>query len=238
MSAGKIFVVILGVILLFIGIGLALGGGTLLWANLAVSDNGGYYSTKTLEINRDSYAITTYPARINFGIAGIMDWPNLVKVKVAVNNKNDKNVYIGIVKESDLRGYLGTVSYDEIRELRINHPFSDPKITYTRHTGSSTPGPPTSIDIWTASAYGDPSGELTWGVEEGSYSVVVMNQDGSRGIDMAGTIGVKVPMIFEIGVGLLAAGAIFIIFAFLIVYTAASSRKVVVSSEPSRSNSS
>ncbi len=227
MSAGKIFVVILGVFILLIGLALSLGGGALLWANVAVKDGDGYYSTRTLEIRRDAYAITTYPARINFGAAGIIDWPNLVKIKVSVTNQKEENLFVGILTESKLKEYLGTVTYDEIRELRINHPFSDPKIAYTRHTGSSEPKPPASQDIWSESASGDVTEGLTWGVEEGSYSVVVMNEDGSRGLDVVGSVGVKVPIIFGLGIGLLAGGIVLVIFAFLLIYLVISENKRV-----------
>ncbi|MBS3787337.1 hypothetical protein KGY79_03975 [Candidatus Bipolaricaulota bacterium] len=45
-----------------------------------------------------------------------------------------------------------------------------------------------------------------------------MNEDGSRGIDIDGKIGVKVPIIEGIGIGLFIAGLVLILFAFLIVY--------------------
>ncbi len=41
-----------------------------------------------------------------------------------------------------------------------------------------------------------------------------MNHDASRGLDIDGEIGVKVPMIKGIGIGLVVGGLVFILFAF------------------------
>jgi len=59
---------------------------------------------------------------------------------------------------------------------------------------------------------------LRWGLEEGRYSLALMNHDASRGLDMDGKIGVKMPMVKGIGIGLVVGGLVFILFAFLMVY--------------------
>ncbi|KKK74786.1 hypothetical protein LCGC14_2880260, partial [marine sediment metagenome] len=45
----------------------------------------------------------------------------------------------------------------------------------------------------TASAYGEETQTLEWGIKEGTYSLVLMNDDGSQGLDLAVSIGVKYP---------------------------------------------
>lgn len=45
-----------------------------------------------------------------------------------------------------------------------------------------------------------------------------MNQDGARGIDIDGKIGVKVLIIGGIGIGLLIGGLILISFSFVLVF--------------------
>jgi len=218
MNAGKIFSVAVSVIVLLIGLGLVAGGGALLWSNTFLRDSEGYYSTRTVNIERNSYAVTTYPAHIEFGPTWLFDWSQLVKVKLKATSNTDSGVFIGVAEERDLFNYLNGVAYDEIRELDINRPFRPPRINYREFPGGALGSPPGEEGFWAASTAGKETQVLTWGVEEGRYSLVLMNEDGSRGIDIEGTIGVKVPLIQGIGIGLFIAGLVFILFAFLLVY--------------------
>lgn len=45
-----------------------------------------------------------------------------------------------------------------------------------------------------------------------------MNQDGSFGLDISGSIGVKIPMVSGLSIGLLIGGLLLVIMAFLGVY--------------------
>ena len=218
MNIGKIFSVSVSVIVLLIGLGLIAGGGALLWSNTFMRDSEGYYSTRTINIERDSYGVTTYPARIEFGPAWLFDWPRLVKVKLKATSNKDSGVFIGVAEEDDLFNYLNGVTYDEIRDLDINRPFRPPRINYREFSGGALESPPGKEEFWTASVAGEGAQVLRWGVEEGRYSLALMNQDGARGIDIDGKIGVKVPIIDGIGIGLLIGGLIFILFSFVLVF--------------------
>lgn len=218
MSGGKIFLIIVSVFILLIGLGLIVGGGALLWSNTFLRDAEGYYTTRTIDIERNSYGITTYPAHIEFGPVWFFDWSNLVEVKLTARNNKVKKTFIGIAEEKDLLDYFSGVEYDEIEELHVNRPFGTPRISYREFPGNAPPEPPTEKDIWTTSTVGSGTQELRWGLEEGRYSLALMNHDGSRGIDVDGKIGVKVPMIKGIGIGLVVGGLVLILFAFLLVY--------------------
>ncbi len=218
MSGGRIVLVIVSVFILLIGLGLVAGGGALMWSNTFLRDAEGYYTTRTMDIERNSYGVTTYPARIEFGPTWFFDWSNLVKVKLTASNNRVKKTFIGIAEESDLLGYLNGVAYDEIRELNINNPFGSPSISYREFPGDAPSEPPTEKNFWTTSTVGSGTQVLRWGVEEGRYSIALMNHDASRGLDISGEIGVKVPMIKGIGIGLVAGGLVFILFAFFMVY--------------------
>jgi len=218
MNAGKIFSVAVSVIVLLIGLGLVAGGGALLWSNTFLRDSEGYYSTRTINIERDSYGVTTYPAQIEFGPAWLFDWSQLVKVKLKATSNKNSGIFIGVAEEGDLLSYLNGVTYDEIRELDINRPFQPPRIDYSEFPGGKLNAPPGEKGFWRASAAGEGTQVLKWGVEEGRYSLVLMNEDGSRGINVAGMIGVRVPIIGGIGVGLFIAGLVLVLFSFLLVF--------------------
>jgi hypothetical protein len=45
-----------------------------------------------------------------------------------------------------------------------------------------------------------------WEPETGTYSVILMNEDGSRSVDADVAVGAKVPWLFGLGVGLVVGG--------------------------------
>ncbi|GAG11842.1 unnamed protein product, partial [marine sediment metagenome] len=73
MSAGKIVLLVFGVIVLLVSLGLLLSGGALMWAERAIKDSEGFYSTKTIQLEKDSHAIVTKPADID--LKGDWEWP-------------------------------------------------------------------------------------------------------------------------------------------------------------------
>ncbi|MBS3787338.1 hypothetical protein KGY79_03980 [Candidatus Bipolaricaulota bacterium] len=154
MSGGKIFLIAVSVIVLFIGLGLVAGGGALLWSGTFLRDSEGYYSTRIITVERDSYGVTTYPARIEFGPAWLFDWSQLVKVKLKATSNTDSGVFIGVAEEGDLFNYLNGVAYDEIRELDINRPFRPPRINYREFPGGALGSPPGEEAFWAASTAG------------------------------------------------------------------------------------
>ncbi len=73
MSAGKIVLLVFGVIVLLVSFAFLVPGGVLMWAERAIKDSEGFYSTKTISSERDSYAIVTKPADID--LKGDWGWP-------------------------------------------------------------------------------------------------------------------------------------------------------------------
>jgi hypothetical protein len=47
---------------------------------------------------------------------------------------------------------------------------------------------------------------MSWKIRNGDYRVVVMNADGSPGVDVGGRVALAIPHLFAIGIGLLVAG--------------------------------
>jgi len=81
--------------------------------------------------------------------------------------------------------YLAGVDYDEITKFRIN-PYS---YNYVNHPGSSVPAVPYSQTFWVVANYGYGTQTLNWEVGTGSWVLVLMNTDGSAGINLSVTIG-------------------------------------------------
>jgi len=218
MSKGRLFLIALYALVLLVGVGLIIGGGSILWANTFMKDADGFYTTRPVEVQRDSHAITSYPADIDIESLPVLNWLKSIEVKVTANNNKDKGVFVGIAPEDDLKNYLNGVHHDQIDEMDLNHPIGKPEIEYKNFPGTSTPASPTDKDFWEASSSGTGEQILKWGIESGTYSVVLMNQDGSSGIDLNASVGANVPIASGIGLGLTVAGLILILLSFFLLY--------------------
>jgi Domain of unknown function (DUF4389) len=217
MKAGKIILLVFGVIVLLAGVGLLMAGGTLVWADKTLKDDDGFITTDTVHLEKSSYAIITHPADID--LEGRWPWgrSDLATIKVeASNNTQNKQIFIGIADSSDIEDYLSGIEYDEITEFRI-HPF---RLDYRNNPGSSVPAEPVSQTFWKVSAYGAGIQTLEWEMEKGSWVLVLMNTDGSAGIDLSGSIGIKATWIFGLGIGLLIGGIIALIAGIFMTYFA------------------
>lgn len=215
MSAGRIVLLVFGIIVIVIAIGLVIAGSGALWVNSALTDDEGYYTTKSLRLERGSYAIITEPAEVDLGSAWAWDWSKLVSFKVEGRNTDpSKGVFIGVGEEQDVLSYLNDVEYDEIIDFRI-----DPdEFSYWNHPGTERPAPPTAQTFWSESAYGSGEQSVEWTLESGTWTLVLMNEDGSQGVDLRGVVGVQIPWVFGLGLGLLIGGIVALILGALMVF--------------------
>ena len=224
MSSGRIVLLVFGIIFLVASVFLLLGGGGLVWANAAMTDSDGFYTTKTTRLQSDSYAIVTQPADIDWDADRGMGWccdpGDFLTIKVEARNRTaSQGVFIGIAPESDIDDYLEDVEFDEITEWTSNSCGVD--VEYRRHPGDAEPADPSAQTFWEVSAYGTGTQNLKWEPETGNWVMVIMNQDGSYDIDISGAVGLKIPWVFWVGIGLLIAGAVALPAGIVMVYFAA-----------------
>lgn len=220
MTAGKALLLIFGIIVIVISLGLVVAGSVALWANSALTDDEGYFTTKTFqhELDKDSYAIVSEPAEIDVGHAWVWDWGRLATFKVeGWNDDASKGIFIGVAEESDLRVYLEDVWYHEVTDFRIK----PDRLIYDEHTGDSIPDPPTSQPfLWEESVSGTGTQTLRWDLESGTWVLVVMNDDGSAGLDLSVQLGVKIPWLFGVGLGFLIGGVVLLVLGIVMIYLA------------------
>jgi hypothetical protein len=132
------------------------------------------------------------------------------------NDDRSKGIFIGVADEWDLDNYLRDAEYDEIIDFSIG----PDRLRYRNHPGSSTPEAPAAQTFWSETAYGSGEQTLEWELESGTWSLVLMNEDGSEGVDLSVVLGVKVPWLFGTGVGLLVGGVVGLIVGFVMIYLA------------------
>lgn len=221
---GRILALIVGGLILLTAVGLLVGGGALLWVNTDLTDTEGFIATRSHRLERESCAVVFQHINIHMGevVEGWGVWTpspkDLVTIRLTCSsNDPSKKVFIGIATESDGEAYLSNVQYDEVTYLRISS-SGTLDVKYEAHSGDVTPADPSSQAFWTASVHGSGTQTLEWSPETGNYWIVMMNEDGSAGVDVTVSFGVRVPMLSTIGRWLLAGGMVALIMGVVTVY--------------------
>jgi hypothetical protein len=192
------------IVALLAAIVLSLAGVTI-WADVDKRDGSGYLSTTAHRYVTPTRAIATDGVTIGTEI------PKSLIGKVRVQAASAKPVFVGIARKATVDAYLAGTSYATVKDLDLD-PF---EVTYVAHSGSANPGPPASQTFWAASAVGTDTPHLTWKPKSGSWSIVVMNADGSPGVSADVTAGAKVAWLLWTGIGIAVVGALLLAAAAL-----------------------
>jgi len=186
MSAGRVVLIVLGSIGVLFGVAVLAGGGFLLWADRTQREDG-YLTTPTERFATPTYALT-----------------RTRKIRIRGESADEKTLFIGIGPQADVARYLGTVAHANVQDVDFD-PF---RVTYLPISGGAPEGPPTEQGFWAASASGVGTQTLTWKVRDGDWSVVLMNADGSRGVDADVDLGAKMSFLLWVAIGLLIGGVL------------------------------
>jgi hypothetical protein len=220
MSAGRIVLLIFGILFVIGSLGLIIGGGVTLFLDNTLKDDQGFYTSGFFSAAApNSFAIVTRSADIRIESGWFMRQNNMITFKVdAQNTLPSKPVFIGIAKETDLENYLKGVSFDEVAGLN----FQPLRMELIHHSGSVAPPAPAAQSFWVVSATGTDQQNLQWDISPGSYSLVIMNADGSPKVDTKLSLGIKIPeIIHSIGLGLLVGGIVLLIVGGTMIFFAA-----------------
>jgi hypothetical protein len=205
-----IALLVTGIVLALVAIVLAGGGGTLIWADTTQKDGHGYYSTNRHEFRTAARAITT--EKIDIG-TDVPEWL-FGKVRVEASSKaSARPIFVGIARKTDVDAYLAGVERAVVHDLEWD-PF---KVSYTLQPGTRRPADPAAQAFWAASAQGSGEQSLTWVVKSGDWSVLVMNADGSPGVDADVSVGIKVPYGIWFGIGFAVGGLALLAGAILMI---------------------
>ena len=183
-----------------LSLGLLAGGGLMLWGD-AEKDEHGYVSTASERFATNTYALATENLDIE-GVDWILGRERWGKIRLEATAGGDERLFVGIARTSDVNDYLRGTSHELVTDIDYA-PF---RADYRELDGDAKPARPADQDIWAASAHGAGTQALTWEVEDGDWSVVVMNENASRGVDAGVKAGANLPFLPGAGWGSLAAG--------------------------------
>jgi hypothetical protein len=223
----QIISIFFGGVIVIAGLGILMGGTAVTWVQRGFSDADGFITSRDVRFYSDSYAFIIRELNIEID-DNIPDYfwrprpSDFITVRlVGTSNDLSKEAFIGIAREADARMYLGDVEYDTVSDFdwdfnpqRETHP----QIQYNLHQGTAPSGPPTLHSFWVAHATGLGTQTLRWEPTSGSFWIIVMNADGSKGVDLDMRFGAKVPVLRTVGNGLIAGGLITLAIGGLIIY--------------------
>lgn len=187
-STGRVVSVVIGSLLVLMGLGFAGAGGTLALASATGRDDG-FLMTPTTSLESETYAITTEDAEIDTD--GATSWVPSVwlgEVRVHVRADSGTPLFVGVAPTSDVDRYLGDVSRDTLRDFR------DGEAVLDATDGGAPEAAPTDQTFWTAQATGSEA-TLTWDLEDGDWTVVLMRADAGKGVAADVSTGAELPVL-------------------------------------------
>jgi hypothetical protein len=116
----------------------------------------------------------------------------------------ERPVFVGIGPANEVDRYLKGAPIERVDDLEVE-PLS---FESTTRPGSREPKAPVSQDFWVAKSTGPGEAAIDWEVRDGRYKLVVMNADGSRGVEADAKFGVDIPFLPALALGVLIVGGI------------------------------
>lgn len=210
-TGGRIVMLVVGSLLAFTALGIAGGGATLVAADQMARDSDGFLTSPTERLATSGFAITSED--IHLRVDGTLDLvPDDVigDVRLSADAAAGTELFVGIAPTAEAAAYLDDVRHDTLTEVRDGDPL------YQSTAGAAPATPPTEQEFWVAGATGmEP--ELTWRLQEGDWTAVIMNADGSAVVAADVSAGAEVPALqTAIAALFLTAGLLLVLGAVLI----------------------
>jgi hypothetical protein len=213
--AGRIALIVVGIVAALLSLGFLAGGGALVVLDQTQRDSDGFLMSPSEDFSTATYAIVSDSADVDFG--GSDRAARAILGDVRIRSESTRDVFVGIGPDDDVDAYLDGVEHSVVTRIS-----DDPE--YSHREGGPPGEPPAAQSFWVASTSGIGEQTLEWEPEEGSWSAVVMNADGSRGVSSELSIGAELDAALWVGIAFLAVGAVLAALAALAI-TAGSRRR-------------
>src|SRR5215210_5707424 len=163
MKKSSIALVVTGALASLVAVGLLAIGG-LAFVGESQKDSDGYLSTNTHKFETGTRALATENLDVDLdGGDWVFDTNDLGKVRLQVESRDDKSVFVGIARTSDVENYLQGVSHSTLTDVDTS-PF---EADYENHAGARHPADPADSQIWVASEQGSGKQTLDWEIDAG-----------------------------------------------------------------------
>ena len=205
-GTGRIVLLVLGAVAALFAFGALAFGVAAVVVDQTQRDDDGFLMSPSERFSSSTYAVVSESANIEVGDAErALDW---FLGTVRIRSESAQPVFVGIAREAAAASYLDRVQRDVVTDLE-----DEPR--YRREPGGSPSGPPGDQTFWVASTSGSGERTLEWEPQGGDWLVVLMSEDGSRGVSSELSIGAELDSVLWIGITSLVVGAILAALAAL-----------------------
>ena len=205
-GAARVVLIVVGVITALLALALLAGGTALVVVDQTQRDDDGFLMSPSEDFSTARYAIVSESADVDFG--GSESAARAILGDVRIRSESDRDVFVGMARDADVEEYLNGVEHSVVTDIGEDPEYSD-------RPGGAPDSPPGAQDFWVASTSGAGEQTLEWEAEDGSWSAVVMNSDGSRGVASELSIGAELDAALWVGIVLLVVGAVLAALAAL-----------------------
>jgi hypothetical protein len=213
-NAGRVLSIIGAAILAAASLAALAVGVVALWGN-GQRDRDGFINTDREPVSTHSYALTSDDMTIDTGVPRwVLDSHDYSRVRLNVRSSDGKPVFVGIAPTAEADRYLRGVAHATVTDLD-SRPF---RVTYDEQKGTKHPLTPSGSHIWAASAHGRGVQHLDWHVRDGSWTIVVMNADGSPGVHTQVSAGARLSFLAPLGWSALGGGMVLLLGAGALLY--------------------
>jgi hypothetical protein len=225
-TAGRVVALVFAILLLLPGIGLVIGGGVLLWADLGNRTDGFVFS-ETDSFSTQGFALSSERIDLATGADWLPLSSALGTARAEVSSTDPgTDIFVGIAPAADAAAYLDGVEHSVINDLGTT------AIDEVPVPGGAPSGPPGDEDFWVAQASGSGTQRLDWEPAEGDWQFVVMNADASSGVSIDARIGATIPALGGLAWGVLGVGVFLLLVGVLLLVLAVRRPRVEIVGPP------
>ena len=196
-TAGRLLTLVMGSVLALVSLVLLGGGGAAMWAGLALRHDG-YVTTGTTAYSTTGYALASERVGLGWGLL-LTGLVGDVRVRVTAVSPGTP-VFVAIGPADQVAAYLSGTAYATVTRTGSGG--------LAVHNGAGRPSPPRTADIWVAQVAGTGTQVLRWTAQDGSWTAVAMNADGSAGVSVRADAGVSAPGLTQLAVEVIVGGII------------------------------
>lgn len=194
---GRVILVVLGSLVLLVAIALVAAGIAGVVIDLTQREDG-FVTTPTEELSTPTYALVSESVDVDLDGP---DWATRDLIgTIRITSDSERPVFLGIARSAAADAYLRTFRHAVVSDL-----WDEPDEHDERGTGAPA-SPPATQQFWVASASGTGEQALDWELEDGSWTLIAMNADGSASVATELSIGAELDALLWVAIGVLLFG--------------------------------
>ncbi len=203
----RIFLIILGAILALIGFAC----GSASFAAYRSVDSDGYVEGSG-RMTTPTAAFVTDTAKFEKVDDNAAARAGKVKLRIAAERSDGGPVFVAIGRNEDVTSFLAGGSSAIVRDLEFG-PFDYSAVAQ----GGTRPLPAPDTSSFRVAAAGPGRQEVVWNVEAGDWRALVMNADGSAGVDVQTSFAVRFPYLRGFAIAGMVIGAFLLVIGVLLI---------------------